>query len=254
MEAEGRNGGNIEIRCGEELDADGVHVRYKLRCNCTYLEFWTLSGGRDVLEFFDYKAFRYVEVIGGGLALEPQHFAAVVRHYPMDDDNCSFSTSHARLDSIWRICSNAVNYGTQEQFMECPTREKGQYLGDNTIIAHSHMYLSGDYRLTRKALRDFALSVKAVCPGLLAVAPGSFMQEIADFSLQWPLQLLQYAKQNGDLEFALEMLPVAEGIAAYFRQYEREDGLLQDVKEGGSGNSGSASRCRSAKQSSMQPL
>ena len=35
-----------------------------MRCNCNYQEFWSLSGdGIDELEFYDYKGFRYVEVI-----------------------------------------------------------------------------------------------------------------------------------------------------------------------------------------------
>src|SRR5690606_13359362 len=144
------------------------------------------SGRQDVLEFYDYKAFRYIEVLGNGFTLDPSSYSAIVRHYPMADDACEFRSSFERLDQIWQINRNGVKCGTQEQYLDCPTREKGQYLGDNTIIAHSHIYLTGDTRMARKALRDFALTADAVCPGLLAVAPGNYMQEIADYSLQWP--------------------------------------------------------------------
>lgn len=77
---------------------------------------------------------------------------------------------------------------------------------------------------------DFAYS-SFICKGLMAVAPGSLMQEIADFSLQWPMQLLVYYKHSGDLEFLKQMYPVLCGLIEYFKKYEREDGLLLDVYE-----------------------
>ncbi|SDE36890.1 Alpha-L-rhamnosidase N-terminal domain-containing protein [Paenibacillus sp. UNCCL117] len=251
MKAQGEAGDVIEIFCGEELngawpagdrqDESGkgaaeeqgmeILVRYDMRCNCSYRERWTLSGEEDVLELFEYKAFRYVEVIGPPRALDERHFAAVVRHYPLIDGTAGrFRSDDGLLDGIWDICARAVRNCAQESYVDCPSREKGQYLGDNTVIGHSHLYVSGDPRMVKKALRDFALST-AVCPGMMAVAPGNFMQEIADFSCQWPMQLLTYYRHTGDLAFLREMLPYADGIVAYFRQFSRSDCLLENVKE-----------------------
>lgn len=231
MKARGEAGQTVEIRCGEELEeGSGEHVRYKMRCNCNYRDIWTLSGGEDLLEYYDYKAFRYVELLAPKNVLQPASFSALVRHYPFDETKCRFESSNPLLNQIWEICKNGVKYGAQEVFVDCPSREKGQYLGDVTVTSHAHLYLSGDLRLFKKALRDFALSAR-ICPGLMAVAPGSYMQEIADFSLQWPLQLLNYYRQSGDWEFLEEMYPVAEGILQYFKQFQRADGLLENVKE-----------------------
>lgn len=230
MEAGGSSGQVIEIRCGEELDNNN-RVRYKMRCNCNYQEFWTLSGReKDVLEFYDYKAFRYVEVIGQEESVYKDSFAAIVRHYPMDEDDCVFSTSDKLLNSIWEICKNAVKYGCQEAYLDCPSREKGQYLGDLTITGHSQIYLTGDLKLYKKAIEDFALSAFA-CPGLLAVSPGSLMQEIADYSMQWPMQLIRYYWHSGDIEFLERMYPVVQNLVDYFERYRRPDGLLSNVKD-----------------------
>lgn len=228
--ARGESGQQVEIRFGEELQPDGSSVRFEMRCNCRYVETWTLSGGNDTLEPFEYKAFRYVEVIGPAGAVQTDSFVAIVRHYPLDEEACRFESEDEILKQIWDICKLGVQLCAQETYVDCPSREKGQYLGDNTVIGHTHMYISGDMRMFKKAIRDFALSVQ-VCPGLLAVAPGNFMQEIADFSLQWPMQLLNYYKHSGDLPFLKEMYPVAEGILQYFRKYVRTDGLLESVKE-----------------------
>ncbi|THF73527.1 family 78 glycoside hydrolase catalytic domain [Cohnella fermenti] len=230
MEAEGEAGAVIEVRCGEELEADGLAVRFDMRCNCTYQERWTLSGARDRLEPYDYKGFRYVEVFGPEAAIQPDSFHAIVRHYPLDEESCLFQCSDERMNGIFQICKTGVKLGAQENYVDCPTREKGQYLGDNTVIGHSHMLLSGDMRLYKKAIEQFALS-SATCPGLMAVVPGHLMQEIADFSLQWPLQLLEYYRYSGDLDFARDMYPYAERLLRHFQTYNRGDGLLHNVAD-----------------------
>jgi alpha-L-rhamnosidase len=231
MRAQGIPGQTVIIRCGEEL-LTSESVRYEMRCNCTYQDTWTLSGEEDVLGLYDYKAFRYVEVLAPTNAgIKPDSFAAIVRHYPLNEEACRFESSNTLLNSIWTICKNGIKYGTQESYVDCPSREKGQYLGDNTIITHSHAYVSGDLRMYRKALEDFALLSGRVCPGFMAVAPGHFMQEIADFSLQWPLQLLQYYKLSGDRLFLEAMYPAAVQLIRHCEAYQREDGLLDSVND-----------------------
>lgn len=229
-DAFGAAGDTVEIRHGEELHADG-NVRSEMRCNVTYQEIWTLSGRTpDTLAYYDYKAFRYVEVTALKPDIRIEKFAANVRHYPCDDALCTFESSGV-INDVFAICKNGVRMGTQELFLDCPSREKGQYLGDLTVAAHSHLYLTGgDGRLFRKAMRDFADSMR-ICPGLMAVAPGSFMQEIADYSLQWPLQLMTYYRHTGDRAFLAEMYPRAREAVAYFKRYDRGDGLIENVSD-----------------------
>lgn len=227
----GQPGETVEIRCGEELEDNRLAVRYAMRCGCKYQEFWTLAGiENEELEFFDYKAFRYVEVLAASDTLANARYWADVRHYPLDPEACTLTTDNALVQSVWDICKAGVQYGCQEGYLDCPTREKGQYLGDATVTGHSHIYVSGDLRLYRKALEDFALS-SFVCPGLLAVAPGAFMQEIADYSLQWPQQLLLYYEHSGDRQFLRAMYPHVQRLVEYFDGYRRQDGLLENVTE-----------------------
>lgn len=230
MHAHGNAGEQVHILSGEELMPEDQAVRYEMRCNCLYHDQWTLSGDVDTFETYDYKAFRYVEVQGPEEALSPESFHAVVRHYPLDEQSCVLHSSDELMNQIFDICKNGVRYGSQENFVDCPSREKGQYLGDNTIIGHSHMLLSGDLRLYRKAIEQFGRS-SFVCGGLMAVVPGHFMQEIADFSLQWPMQVMTYYHYSGDTAFLQEMYPYAEGLLQHFEKFEREDGLLEGVTD-----------------------
>lgn len=227
---QGRAGDRLTLRFGEELDERG-RVRYEMRCNCRYEETWTLANGVSTLHQYDYKAFRYVEVLG--LEAGPGLTECWVweRHYPMDNGLCTLSCRWDELENIFEICKNGVRCGSQDAYLDCPSREKGQYLGDTVITARSQVWLTGKTDLLRKCVRDFMASAR-VTPSLMAVAPGSLMQEIADFSLLFPdLPLTDY-EFTGDTAFLQECYPAVEGIAAYFARYRRPDGLLENVSHG----------------------
>ena len=228
MRVEGPPGHRLTVRCGEELNGDGS-VRYEMRCNCKYEDFWTLAGRpQETVEFFDYKAFRYAEVLDVPGSLSGGDIWAIERHYPYDEHAAGWRSSHPVLDDIWGICANGVRGCCQETMVDCPSREKGQYVNDAAVTAHSHMLLTGDTRLARKVLTDAALS-RSICPGLMAVAPGSVMQEMAEASLLWPVLLWEYYQHSGDDAFLREMLPVLDGVMQYFQRHENATGLLENV-------------------------
>lgn len=228
--ARGAAGDRLTLRFGEELDAAG-RVRYDMRCNCRYEETWTLADGESTLHQFDYKAFRYVEVLGleDGPALTQCWMWE--RHYPMDDSLCTLSCPQDELEDIFRICKNGVRCGCQEGFLDCPSREKGQYLGDAVITARSQVWLTGKTDLLRKCVGDFLASAE-VTPSLMAVAPGSLMQEIADFSLLFPALPLTDYDFTGDKDFLRACYPGVAGIGTYFARYTMPNGLLADVSHG----------------------
>ncbi|MBI2434264.1 MAG: family 78 glycoside hydrolase catalytic domain [Candidatus Hydrogenedentes bacterium] len=227
IQIKGAAGDVLTVRHGEELE-DGGNVRYALRANCVYEEKPVLSGGDDLIEFYDYKGFRYVEVLEAPAAPEVW---VDVRHHPFPEWKARFQSSDKNLTATWNICRNGVQMGSQGSFLDCPTREKGQYLGDALITSRSHLWLTGDGSLTRKALNDFQYS-RRIHPGLMAVAPGNTMQEIAEYSLQFPLMLREYYRQTGDRAFTeLMATAVFPGLFSHFRRYENEHGLLENYTE-----------------------
>ena len=230
MKAKGIRGQRVRILCGEELlEQDPCHVRYDMRCNCRYEETCILSGREDEFEFYDYKAFRYVNVMTDQDNLSPETFCAIVRHHPFLE-KCSLVSDVKWAEDIWRLCANTLKWGVQDGFLDCPSREKGQYLGDFTVSGLAYLYLTGDSGIYRKALFDFAETAR-ISRGLLSVAPGSHMQEIADFSLQYPMQVLRYWQYTKDMETLARLYPTVQGVVDYFSRYERRDGLLYHVDD-----------------------
>ena len=227
--AKGKSGDRLRILCGEETDGSEYGVRYNMRCNCVYEQFWTLDDGECSLREYDYKGFRYVAVIPcDGAGIEIGEVKVIARNFPMPDGACVLSTDNDVLNAVWELCKNGVRCGSQEVYVDCPTREKGQYAGDMTITSASQSYLSGDLRLFKKAL-DNQLQSAFICKGIMATTPGSLMQEIADYSLQLPILALRYYEFSGDKEYLRRCYEACREMLAYFKKYVRPDGLLQKV-------------------------
>ncbi|MCP4640028.1 MAG: family 78 glycoside hydrolase catalytic domain [bacterium] len=227
VRVKGPEGHAIEVRHGEELEAPDT-VRWEMRANCEYKESPILSGRDETVEFYDYRAFRYMEVLNA--PAEPEVWVDV-RHHPFNGDASALTASDPVLTGIWEMCKNGVRWGAQGGFLDCPSREKGQYLGDALITGHSHMTLTADRTMTKKALANFERSQR-ICPGIMAVAPGSFMQEIAEYSLQWPMVLRNYYWYTGDRAFTESMVDAAfDELFGYFARFESEAGLLTNMTE-----------------------
>ncbi len=223
----GSAGTVITVRHGEELSAPDT-VRFEMRANCNYEEHPVLSGAKDLVEFYDYKAFRYVEILD---APEKPEVWVDVRHHPFDPAKCEFKSADKNVEAIWNLCRNGVQMDCQGGFLDCPSREKGQYLGDSVISSRSHLWLTGDPTLTRKALVDFAHS-QQIDPGMMAVAPGSFMQEIAEYSLQYPLLLANYYRMTGDRAFTeLIVDSTFDALFGYFAKFENWSSLLEGISK-----------------------
>ena len=225
--AKGKQGDKVLLRFGEELNPDGS-VRFDMRCNCRYEEEWILSGKEDVLDQFDYKAFRYCEImIPEGASVRDVEMQ--VRHYPYEK-KAVYETDNEQLRKVLQLCENTIKYGTQEVFVDCPTREKGQYLGDVCVSGRAQCVLTGDTTLIKKAIIDFCGSA-FICKGVMAVSTSSFMQEIADYSLLLPALVLWVYKRDNDKDFLRLTFPYITGVYEYFMQYSQEDGLIEGVKE-----------------------
>lgn len=225
--AKGNSGEEIVLRYGEEL-TDENKVRYNLRCNCKYEERWILFGGADELNQFDYKAFRYAEmVVPYGAVITD--IKMLVRHYPFEK-KAVYRSINADLDKVLRLCEDTVHFGTQEVFVDCPTREKGQYLGDAFISGRAQAILNGDATLLKKAIVDFCNSA-FISQGIMAVSTSSFMQEIADYSLLFAPLVLWVYRFDEDKEFLNHVYPYVKGAFEYFCKYENESGLLEGVTE-----------------------
>ena len=226
--ARGKAGDVVTLRMGQELNEDGS-VRYNLRAYCNYEEPWILAEGESILDPFDYKAFRFAELVLPE-GCEILSLSLEARHYP-------FSLAHSMngeaakdevLKEVWDLCVNTQKYGVQEAILDCMEREKGFYLGDGCYTALTHMVLTGKEDMVRKLI-DEAFLTTFITDGLVTCLNCSFMQEIAEYPLMLIKLVLWHYRMTGDKDYLAVNYPkVTALLEAYRRDYEK-DGLLRDL-------------------------
>ncbi len=223
-------GRTLMIRAGYVLDADGRVDTRKTASQNTDMSFpYTQAEGPQQFRATVHLGFRYLE-LPGVEAADLSRVGAVVVHgrHPQEG---SFTSSDPRLDAVFRLLRDSALYGVQEQFVDTPTREKGQFLGDAVNISYATMALFGEHAYTAQALREFCWSAgrywtdgkdlgryNAVYPN------GDGKRDIPDFSLMMPEWAEEYHLRTGDLALIQELLPHLCNTADYALRYLATEG------------------------------
>lgn len=226
--AKGERGSTIIIRCAQELD-DAGRARYQLRANCRYEEEMVLSGGVDTLNQFDYKSFRYLELIlPPGCTVDEGSVTMLVRHYPFSLRQKP-NTDDADLLRIWDLCVHTLRYGVQEVIQDCMEREKGFYLGDGCYTVLTYSVLTDDYAMMEKLIDD-SLRTAFINKGLVTCADCSFMQEIAEYSLMLIPLVWAHYRLTGKRDYLESKYEGLRDILEFYREnYETDAGILNNL-------------------------
>ncbi len=227
--AGGKAGDEIIIRCGQELNDDGS-VRFDLRANCRYEESFILSGKRtDQLNQFDFKSFRYVElIVPQDVDIEQDSFILTARHYPFELKR-QYTGNDEKEKLVWDLCVRTIRYGVQCVIHDCMEREKGYYLGDGCYSLLTYCLLTEDFSMMEKFFDDF-LRTAFITPGLVTCANCSFMQEIAEYPLIMFTSLLEYTVLTGNYDFVRKRFKAfASVLDSYRESYAQEDGLINNL-------------------------
>lgn len=225
MSVNGKKDNFVTIRCGQELTEEG-NVRFELRANCKYEETWILRDGESILEQFDYKSFRYAELIlPEGCNINELYMLA--RHYPFElkaEMKKEFAVNK-KLSEVWDLCVHTQEYGVQEIIQDCMEREKGFYVGDGCYTALTNMILTKDDSMVRKLIDDgFASSF--ITDGLVTCLDCSFMQEIAEYPLILISLIWWHYKLTGDMEYLKDNYPKVKTLLECYRKDYEKSGLL----------------------------
>ncbi len=223
-------GRTLMIRAGYVLDAGGRVDTGKTASQNTDMSFpYTQADGPQQFRATVHLGFRYLE-LPGVEASELSRVGAVVLHGKHPQEG-SFNSSDATLDAVFKLLHDSALYGVQEQFVDTPTREKGQFLADAVNISYATMALFGEHAYTAQALREFGWSAARYWTGgedlgrYNAVYPnGDGKRDIPDFSLMMPEWAEEYHLRTGDLALVRELLPHLCATADYALRYVATEG------------------------------
>lgn len=191
-----------------------------------------LDEGENHLEVaFGWKAFRYVLLVIHPSRSFPaiKKVSIVSREYPFRRLN-RFMSSDPELNSIFEICQHTARICAQDAFVDSPSREQQQWIGDGRWTALVYFHLTGDSQLYRRMLvqigqsQDFSGMIKPRHPD-----DHNNIPPIPAFALSWISAFYEYFLHTGDLKLVREWWPNIEHLLAWFRRHQNDDGVLSNV-------------------------
>lgn len=216
---QGVAGRPVAMHVGFVLDPDG-RVSTTRATQGTDMTFsYVERGGEQQFQAFTYLGFRYLEIDAAGEPIAASQLVLDARHAAMPDENAAtFTSSVPLLDKVWELVRHSALYVSQEQFVDTPTREKGQFLADSFNDSQATMHAFGEQNLTWQALRDFASSQARFWPdgNLNDVYPnGDGRRAALDFTERYPEWVWQYYLATGDRATLEHLYPVLVRVADY---------------------------------------
>ncbi|MFZ0668567.1 MAG: family 78 glycoside hydrolase catalytic domain [Acidimicrobiales bacterium] len=215
----GISGRTVSMHVGYVLDPDG-HVSTTHATQQTNLAFYyTQRDGSQKFDPYTFLGFRYLEIDGAGEPIGSDQVTAMARHCKMPDNpNATFTSSDKILDSVWDMCARSGLYVTHEEFVDTPTREKGQFLWDSCSESQVILRSIGESNLSFQALRDFSRSQKRFwSDGRVSdIYPTAYgPQSYVSFTALYPEWVWRYYASTGDTKTMQLLHPTLEKLSDY---------------------------------------
>jgi hypothetical protein len=188
--------------------------------------------GRQSWETGDIKGFRYMQVTFRNVVapLKVDAISLNFTSYPVGNRG-RFESSDARLNQIWQTGAYTLQACMTDGYVDCPSREQRQWVGDAYVEAMINFAAFGDPRLTAKLLRQTAQSQHS--DGMtMMYAPGDhdvLATVIVDYSLSWILTAYEYYRYTGDSDLIKEIYPHIRLAMGWFERHLNENGVLGRV-------------------------
>jgi hypothetical protein len=222
-------GAVVEYGLCEELRHGRVHPWLTLSgspsCN---LDHFVARGGVQEFMPFTPKGGRFLEVhikSTGPIKFLSESFLERT-YYP--EPQGTFTCDDPLLNKIWNTGVDTVRACSEDSFVDCPTRERGQWTGDVASVATDIAGVAwSDLSLSRRALVQAAQAARS--DGLVAgVGPGD-PGYLSTYSAQWVTACIHYWELTGDKSLLTELLPGARRNMAAFAEKTTVDGVSDSL-------------------------
>ncbi len=232
VDLEGPPGAVVDVTFAEWLAPDGRVPAYRAPVRFfTYVgppmyttDRIVLGTGRQRWQRFFHSGLRYIQLTVRG-ATQPvtiHQTGAVFHTYPYVSRG-SFRASDPVLGSVWNTGAYTVQLSTADVIMDCPWREKGQWI--DMVAATANYYAFGDRGIVTRFLRTTSFTQDAE-GRMYFPYPSSVAFEMPDQTMWWGMNLWNYYLHTGDSALLNELYPVLARAEAWFRSHKSSRGLL----------------------------
>ncbi len=230
LEVSGTAGTVIDVVYAEELWEGKALLNGN---NNRSMDRFVLSEGRRLLEVaFGWKACRYAQLRvrhADARSVCLHRVGLRTRRYPVAQP-ATFACGDLNLQRIWDISEHTMRICMQDAFVDSPSREQQQWMGDGRWQALYQTYYSGDRRLHRKLLEQIGQSQDWHGMTAQRYPDGHHnYPPIPSFCLHWVSSFGEYLDAFGDDGLLAEWWPNIVQALRWFSGFENEEGLLADV-------------------------
>lgn len=234
LKVSGGKGSEIRMRYGEALYKNGQ------KDNRNEIEgreiggftdkFYPDGGSNRLFRPLWFRTYRYlqVEIETKEEPLTLSDLYGMYTAYPFKE-NGSFSSNLPDLQKIWEAGWRTARLCANETYYDCPYYEQLQYVGDTRIQALISLYVDGDDRLMRKAIKmfDYSRSYEGITTSRY---PSRVPQYIPPFSLYWINMVHDYWMYRDDPAFVKACMPGVKSVLEWFAdKIDPETGILGPI-------------------------
>lgn len=217
----GPAGAVIDISWHEKL----TEGRFDVRESRTYTtDRFILAQGENRIVQEDWITGRYLQFTFRNLTapLQVHRLRYEREEYPLQQ-RMVIQSSDARLNRIVELSLQAVRRCMHDNIMDCPWRERRQWIGDVQRIAMINYFAFGDRELVRGVLRQHR-HLQDATGRLWVCVP--IWEEFPIQSMEWLRAVLEYDHYTGDQTLLAEVFDNAEMLHRWFLRNRDARGLL----------------------------
>ena len=186
------------------------------------------EGVNHLRMFFNYDAMRFAYLLFRGTEGTVQE-AWIQSVFCPSERESVFQTSDKAMQKLWDISVHTMHLSTLDAFVDSPSREQQQWMGDARFQALFHGYLNGDMKMLRKILYQFAQSQDFEGMTCSRYPDENYnWAPIPSYCLQWIGAFWDYYSFTGDLTPAYDLYDHMIRAMRWFTAFRYGDELFSE--------------------------
>lgn len=184
-----------------------------------------LAAGANRIEPEDWQCGRFIQLTFRNLTAPVRLHGLRFRReeYPLTQ-RLTFTASDQRLERIVAISLAAARRCMHDNIMDCPWRERRQWIGDVQRIGMTSHLAFTDRQLVRGVLRQHT-QLQHPSGRMWVCVP--IWEEMPPQSMEWVRAILDYQHASGDRTLLPEVFDNIELLHRWFLRHRDSDGLLR---------------------------
>lgn len=231
----------VQLSCKEKctvwLTYDDVLMDGQVKFNREHIIHgmkWTLAPGEYTLYSQEVYSAKCIQLV-----MQGQAQVSSVSMITIENPDAAVPAVHPiseKLQAVLAASCNTFAQNAYDIFTDCPSRERAGWLCDSYFLGKAERFFTGENKVEKSFLENYLLYENQVFPHA-GIMPMCYPSEVSsqngyipNWILWYLLELEDYKKRTGDVPFIERHRQRILDILDFFRGYENELGLLENLQ------------------------